>query len=290
MRKLVATIAAAGLLFGVVTSADATTATTSSIDRLRVERAFQRLGLPVGSVDNHWTDETRRATCMWRELTGRRVSRSLPTDAELRPILETANLLVPKDMVTGININLTCGAATWVSKGWYYRNPPRPPAPVIPAPTATPTSTPAPTSTATASPTANDSAAGSASPTATATATATATPSPSATPTRVWGRYVRRVMQVSTGMPGYQTRIGIFKGTWRFDGWWQSTIYPDGKMYRPIFFNGGQALHGSLTDDLVHWYPASHGCVRMLHSDIDALWAGGVGHGTPVRVYGVWKY
>ena len=53
-------------------------------------------------------------------------------------------------------------------------------------------------------------------------------------------------------------------------------------------FSGGQAMHGSATDALVRTYPASHGCVRMLHRDIDALQAGGVGNGTLVRVIGTW--
>jgi lipoprotein-anchoring transpeptidase ErfK/SrfK len=53
-------------------------------------------------------------------------------------------------------------------------------------------------------------------------------------------------------------------------------------------FSGGQALHGSATDRLVTTSPASHGCVRMLHRDIDALQSGGVDNGTLVRVFGAW--
>jgi lipoprotein-anchoring transpeptidase ErfK/SrfK len=48
-------------------------------------------------------------------------------------------------------------------------------------------------------------------------------------------------------------------------------------------------VHGSATDALVLPYPASHGCVRMLHSAIDELWANGVGIGTKVLVYGNWN-
>jgi lipoprotein-anchoring transpeptidase ErfK/SrfK len=70
--------------------------------------------------------------------------------------------------------------------------------------------------------------------------------------------------------------------------WRTSTIYPEARMYKPMQFSGGQALHGSATDRLVKAYPASHGCVRMLHRDIDAMQAGGVGTGTLVRVYGRW--
>ena len=101
-------------------------------------------------------------------------------------------------------------------------------------------------------------------------------------------REYRRVMAASTGMAGYRTRVGthrIFRthSVWRF-----STIYPEARMYKPMQFSGGQALHGSATDQLVKTYPASHGCVRMLHRDIDAMQSGGVGNGTMVRVFGTW--
>ena len=101
-------------------------------------------------------------------------------------------------------------------------------------------------------------------------------------------REYRRVMAASTGKAGYRTRVGthrIFRthSVWRF-----STIYPEARMYKPMQFSGGQALHGSATDQLVKTYPASHGCVRMLHRDIDAMQAGGVGNGTMVRVFGTW--
>jgi len=101
-------------------------------------------------------------------------------------------------------------------------------------------------------------------------------------------RQYRRVMAASTGKPGYATRLGthrIFRTTrtWRY-----STLYPEARMYKPMSFSGGQALHGSATDALVKTYPASHGCVRMLHRDIDAMQAGGVGNGTLVRVIGNW--
>ena len=101
-------------------------------------------------------------------------------------------------------------------------------------------------------------------------------------------RSYRRVMAATTGKAGYRTRLGTFRvfrlyTTWRF-----STIYPEARMYKPMQFSGGQAVHGSATDYLVKTYPASHGCVRMLHRDIDALQAGGFGLGSPVRVIGRW--
>jgi lipoprotein-anchoring transpeptidase ErfK/SrfK len=101
-------------------------------------------------------------------------------------------------------------------------------------------------------------------------------------------RQYRRVMPASTGKAGNRTRLGTHRivvthRTWRF-----STIYPEARMYKPMQFSGGQAMHGSATDALVKSYPASHGCVRMLHRDIDAMQAGGVGNGTLVRVIGRW--
>jgi peptidoglycan hydrolase-like protein with peptidoglycan-binding domain len=50
---------------------------------------------------------------------------------------------------------------------------------------------------------------------------------------------------------------GSFKTTWRVHGWHTSRL---GRLYNPIFFNGGIAIHGSLS---VPTYPASHGCVRI---------------------------
>lgn len=238
MRK-VATVVVALMLSFIAAPADAT-ATTTVWDRIRVERVFSRLGLPVGTVDQKWGEATRRATCMWRELTGRKPYRSLPASYELKPILATTSLTVPDYMVAGVNIDVTCQAATWVSKRL------------------------------------TNSSSGAIGGTNIGIST--------------WTKYVKRVMQVSTGMPDvFPTRQGDFSITWKFNGWWQSTLYPDGKMYRPMFFAGGQALHGSISDDLVHTYPASHGCVRMLHADMDALWAGGFSHGSAVQVYGIWR-
>ncbi len=101
-------------------------------------------------------------------------------------------------------------------------------------------------------------------------------------------REYRRVMAATTGKPGYRTRLGTHRVFITHHVWRYSTIYPEARMYKPMQFSGGQAMHGSSTDALVKTYPASHGCVRMLHRDIDALQAGGVGNGTAVRVFGAW--
>ncbi|HZN14214.1 MAG TPA: L,D-transpeptidase family protein [Acidimicrobiales bacterium] len=50
---------------------------------------------------------------------------------------------------------------------------------------------------------------------------------------------------------------GSFRITWRVKGWHTSRL---GKLYNPLFFNGGIAIHGATS---VPTYPASHGCVRV---------------------------
>lgn len=50
---------------------------------------------------------------------------------------------------------------------------------------------------------------------------------------------------------------GSYKFTWRFKGWRESTL---GKLYNPVYFNGGIAVHGALE---VPSRPASHGCIRI---------------------------
>jgi len=57
---------------------------------------------------------------------------------------------------------------------------------------------------------------------------------------------------------------------------------PLGTLYRPMYFNGGIALHGSPS---VPAYPASHGCIRLSNADADWLWTV-AGMGTPVLVHG----
>lgn len=52
----------------------------------------------------------------------------------------------------------------------------------------------------------------------------------------------------------------------RSDGWWNGDM---GSIYRPIYFNGGVAFHGSA---VVPGYPASHGCVRVSVMAMDQLW------------------
>ena len=65
------------------------------------------------------------------------------------------------------------------------------------------------------------------------------------------------------------------------DGWWDGDL---GRIYRPKYFNGGIAIHGSMS---IPKYPASHGCVRVSTQARDMIWASGVlPKKTPVWVYG----
>jgi N-acetylmuramoyl-L-alanine amidase len=45
-----------------------------------------------------------------------------------------------------------------------------------------------------------------------------------------------------------------------------------GELWRPKYFTGGYALHGSPS---VPGYPASHGCVRLSNGAINFLWSSG---------------
>ena len=67
----------------------------------------------------------------------------------------------------------------------------------------------------------------------------------------------------------------------RAEGWWEGDL---GEIYRPKYFNGGIAIHGSRS---IPNYPASHGCVRVSTGAMDMIWASGLlPKGTPVWVYG----
>ncbi len=56
----------------------------------------------------------------------------------------------------------------------------------------------------------------------------------------------------------------------RPDGWWEGDL---GEIYRPKYFVGGVAVHGS---NSIPNYPASHGCVRVSVPAMDWIWDSGV--------------
>lgn len=67
----------------------------------------------------------------------------------------------------------------------------------------------------------------------------------------------------------------------RPQGWWSGDL---GEIYRPKYFNGGVAIHGS---KVIPNYPASHGCVRVSTSAMDMIWESGlVPRKTMIWVYG----
>jgi uncharacterized protein (DUF305 family)/peptidoglycan hydrolase-like protein with peptidoglycan-binding domain len=73
------------------------------------------------------------------------------------------------------------------------------------------------------------------------------------------------------------TPPGTFEVTRRISGWRNSDL---GRLYNPLYFNGGIAIHGYPT---VPIQPASHGCVRIPMSS--AIWfPDEVPNGTPVYV------
>ena len=94
------------------------------------------------------------------------------------------------------------------------------------------------------------------------------------------------VFQTSTGLPQYRTRDQSASRVFRYDpatannGWHDSSQYPaasdnplNGNMYKPLYFDNAQAIHGANT---VPTSPASHGCARLRVHDQDALinWLG----------------
>jgi peptidoglycan hydrolase-like protein with peptidoglycan-binding domain len=56
----------------------------------------------------------------------------------------------------------------------------------------------------------------------------------------------------------------------RAEGWWDGDL---GRIYRPKYFVGGVAVHGS--NDIPN-YPASHGCVRVSLPAMDWIWDSGL--------------
>ena len=78
------------------------------------------------------------------------------------------------------------------------------------------------------------------------------------------------------------TDPGLFKvDCERAEGWWDGDL---GSIYRPKYFNGGIAVHGSQS---IPNYPASHGCVRVSTPAMDWIWDEELmPMGSPVWVHG----
>jgi peptidoglycan hydrolase-like protein with peptidoglycan-binding domain len=95
----------------------------------------------------------------------------------------------------------------------------------------------------------------------------------------VRGGRVLHAINTSTGRSGWATPAGSYRVQRAVDGVRHA---PLGDLYRPRYFNGGIAIHGSWS---IPGYPASHGCARVSNAAIDMLWASGLlALGSPVRV------
>jgi N-acetylmuramoyl-L-alanine amidase len=102
------------------------------------------------------------------------------------------------------------------------------------------------------------------------------------------GGGVVRILDISSGSGRLytvdgQTRraitpTGNFRITRKINAWRTSKL---GRLYRPAYFYGGYAVHGSWS---VPAYPASHGCVRVTIAVMDRLY-NGLPVGLPVKVY-----
>lgn len=108
------------------------------------------------------------------------------------------------------------------------------------------------------------------------------------------GQGLNRIIAVSTGSNRKYCEIsnrsgqricgvahtprGKFRIQYRISGWRESDL---GKLYNPLYFNGGFAIHGSLS---VPAYNVSHGCVRI--SIATSKWFyDTIKNGTPVIVF-----
>jgi hypothetical protein len=94
------------------------------------------------------------------------------------------------------------------------------------------------------------------------------------------------VFPTSSGLAEFPTRPQNRSRAFKYDpaldngGWHDSTSYPaaednplNGNMYKPLYFDGGQAIHGA---NNVPTSPASHGCLRLRVDHMDLLigWLG----------------
>jgi peptidoglycan hydrolase-like protein with peptidoglycan-binding domain len=78
---------------------------------------------------------------------------------------------------------------------------------------------------------------------------------------------VTKIIDASPGKPATPTVTGSFRFSRRINGWRDA---PLGLLWRPYYFKGGYALHGSTS---VPTYAASHGCVRVTIAAMNRLWS-----------------
>lgn len=98
--------------------------------------------------------------------------------------------------------------------------------------------------------------------------------------------HLQFVFPTSTGLAEFPTRPQNRSRVFKYNsashngGWHDSLTYPaaednplSGNMYRPLYFDGGQAIHGA---NNVPRSPASHGCARLRvqHMDMLISWLG----------------
>ena len=82
-------------------------------------------------------------------------------------------------------------------------------------------------------------------------------------PYRVWSEKTRRWETGTSITPNGSWRVYFERPT----GWWEGEL---GRIYRPKYFRGGVAVHGSAS---IPGTPASKGCVRVSTAAMDMIWA-----------------
>ena len=88
-------------------------------------------------------------------------------------------------------------------------------------------------------------------------------------------------VNIVTGETANYDQRGYVLSPWQtteVNGWRKSDL---GLLWRPAYFTGGYAVHGSLS---VPPFPASHGCVRLTMASMNRLYDR-LPVGTPVLVY-----
>lgn len=272
-------IAACGVLLAgavVMPSAQATTHaaktrvsdTVTQVSAKKVQQKLNDLGYPhLQTVDGKIGNFSKNALCAWRETMGGRLAanRGDLTRTERNQILAQKRLPEPKYyMVTGLNVDKRCQALYWVGERAngkrYYRG-------IFPVSTGNPgyPLTPGGYSPKPSHPSSNYS-------------------TMDYKGTITWSRdYMHIAMEGGAYPAGCSDGQGNVSSAQRV---------ACGNMYRPMYFgHGGDAFHGRsyAYAKYLDWYPNSHGCVRMLHADIDKLWKANMDStSTQVNIYGTW--